>query len=59
MDNEQKTTGTVPVTLRSKFCDGNERTLESPAQQAVDTEIKHPRQSPVQKHEPFEPFGLN
>ncbi len=46
-------------TLRSKFCDSLENTLVSPAQQAIDEECKHPRQSPVQQHEPFEPFGIN
>lgn len=60
MSNEQnKDTNTGVTTLRSKFCDSDERTLVSPAQQAATRECQYPQQPRVQQHEPFEPYGMN
>lgn len=57
--DQNKTADSGVTTLRSKFCDGVEGSVPSPAQQEVNRECQHPRQAPVQKHESFEPFGLN
>jgi hypothetical protein len=48
-----------PQSLRSAFCQGDERAIKSAAQVAADRECRHPAQAKPLPHEPFEPHGMN
>ena len=50
---------TQPKMLRTIFCDGDERSLVTAAQQAVTQECQHPRQPRLKPGESFESHGLN
>jgi hypothetical protein len=60
MANENEKDQPRPLHLRSKFCDGNDRHIASPAQLAADQECKQPRQPQAPgRDDPFESHGLN